>query len=272
MGIKIAISGKGGSGKTLLAAMLGYLFAKDGSRVYLIDADPDSNLGLALGISGEELSKITPIMELKHLIYERTGAANDTSVSENIFSIYFKLNPKVDDIPDKFSLTIPINSSNTNLHLLILGNVKRAGSGCYCPENAFLRALLSHLVLSSQDVAIIDMPAGIEIFSRGTAKGVNKLIVMVEPIYKSLQTALRIINLGRELGIKEICYVGNKIFSEEDIAFIEGNLNKENLKPLGWVHYSEELAGIEKKSLPVYQNPDIRFQDEIKSIYSNLAI
>ncbi len=202
--MKIAITGKGGTGKTSIAAGLSILFKNQGKKVIAIDADPDANLATALGIA----ERPTPIAELKKIILERTGEVG----------AFFKLNPKVDDVPDKYS------KLHSGIRLIEMGTVKKGGAGCVCPESAFLKALLSHIFLNRDEVVIVDMEAGIEHLGRGTAQAVDKFIVVIEPNQTSLDTAKKIENLAENLKIKEISIVANKIASKEDKKFIEDNI------------------------------------------------
>lgn len=233
--MKIAISGKGGSGKTLFSASLAILLSKR-NKIYAIDADPDANLGLVLGFNKDELTKIKPIFELKDIIEERTQTKINTG--------FFILNPEVDDIPQKYSL------KKGNIWLLILGNVKKANSGCYCPENAFLKSLLSYLILDVNETVIIDLPAGIEILTRGSARNVDILFVMVEPSFKSIQTAKNILTLAEELQIKEVKIIANKIFNEKDIKFIKQSLKRESEI---YIKFDDNLKKFEQQQIPLKQ-------------------
>jgi len=223
--MKLAITGKGGVGKTTLVAGLALAFAKEGKRVITIDADPDSNLAATLGFPDPE--KIVPLVEMKELIAERTG------VEPGTMGGYFKLNPRVDDIPDKFS------REHMGIKLLLMGRVKKGGSGCFCPENAFLKAILSHLFFSREDIVILDMEAGIEHLGRGTAEGVDSLLIVVEPSLRSVETALRIESLANDLNIKEVFLVGNKIRDSADIDFIKNKAS--NFEILGFIWYNDNL-------------------------------
>src|SRR4030043_1718805 len=177
--MKLAITGKGGVGKTTLTSLLARIYAAEGNKVIAIDANPDANLATALGISDDESRRITPIADLQELIQERTGAKSSS------FGTFFKLNPKVDDIPERFSI------QKDGIKLLVMGTVKKGGGGCLCPEGALLKSLVSHLVLSRSEVVVMDMDAGVENLGRGTAKGVDAFIIVVEPGQRSFRSEER---------------------------------------------------------------------------------
>ncbi|MCF6159487.1 MAG: carbon monoxide dehydrogenase [wastewater metagenome] len=221
--MKIAVSGKGGVGKTTFVATLAKVFTEYGKRVIAIDADPVSNLAATLGV--KDVSKIVPISQMKDLIRERTGATSEE------YGKFFKLNPTVSDLPDKLSLELD------GIRLMVMGAVKRGGGGCACPENVFLRTLLSHLILQRDEVIIVDMEAGIEHLGRATVKAVNALIVIVEPGSKSIQTASQVKKLADDIGLKSIYAVGNKITSDEHKKLIEKGLN--TIPVLGFISYND---------------------------------
>lgn len=253
VGMKIAVSGKGGVGKTLLAALLSKIFAEAGYSVIAIDADPDANLAATLGFP--EAEKITPISQMKELIEERTG------VKPGRAEIFFKLNPKVDDLPEKYSVKLD------SIRLMVMGRVKKGGSGCYCPENALLQALLAHLLVARNEVVILDMEAGIEHLGRGTARAVDKLIIVVEPGRRSIETAERIKKLAEDIGLKNIAVVGNKIRSESDKKFLTANLP--GFQFLGFIPYDPAIIDADLANLPL-QDSSQKVVTEVRNIYKAL--
>jgi len=251
--MKIAITGKGGVGKTTIAALLSHLYVLEGKKVIAVDADPDANLASALGISKNEIEKIRPIAEMSELIEERTGAKPGTSGG------IFKLNPKVDDIPEGFGYKV------NGITLLVMGKSKTAASGCYCPENALLRRLLKHLVAERDEVIIADMEAGIEHLTRGTTEGVDAFIVVVEPGQRSLQTALSVKGLAEGLGVKRVFVVANKVRNEEDIMFIKNSLNVlGKIELLGIISFSNDIMESDMKGLPSYKASLATLEEAVK--------
>jgi CO dehydrogenase maturation factor len=208
-----------------------------GHKVYAIDADPNATLAQALGFPAELAAQITPIVEMDDLIEERTGARPGE------YGRMFKLNPRVDDIPARFSL------EHRNIHLLQMGTVRGAGAGCACPENSMLKMLVTYLLLSEKETVILDMVAGLEHLGRGTAGAVDAMFAVVEPGMRSIQTARTISGLAAGLGIDKFWVVGNKVRQERDERFI-----RENLDPLpivGMLPYSDQAieADIQSKAL-----------------------
>lgn len=204
--MKLAVTGKGGVGKTLVSAALARSLCAHGQKVYAIDADPDSNLAACLGHAHPET--IRPLIELKELIEERTGVKPGTTGG------MFRLNPFVQDLPDKYSVEID------GVHVMVAGAVKKGGAGCYCPENTLVRALISHLLLDKDTALVMDMEAGIEHLGRGTVRAVDHLLIVVEPGRRSLETALRIKGLAADIGLKRVSAVGNKIRTKQDQPFM----------------------------------------------------
>jgi CO dehydrogenase maturation factor len=235
---KLAITGKGGVGKTTLSALLAYTYANDGNTVMAIDADPDANLAAALGMPADQAERITPIAKMDELIEERTGARPGESGG------FFSLNPKVDDIPDRFS------ASHRGIKLLVLGTVGRGGAGCICPESSLLRNLVRHLVAGRSEVIILDMEAGLEHLGRGTASAVDAFIVVVEPGRRSLQTAQAIRRLAADLWIHKVYVVANKIRNEQDAAFIRESLPGDDL--LGLLPYSQKAIEADMQGIAIF--------------------
>lgn len=250
MPMKIAISGKGGVGKTLLASLLSRIFVESGYSVLAIDADPDANLAATLGFPHAE--KITPISEMSALIEERTGARPGRA------EIYFKLNPKVDDLPEKYC------SEYNGIRLIVMGRIKKGGSGCYCPENVLLQALVTHLLLARDEVVILDMEAGIEHLGRATAKAVDKLIVVVEPGRRSVETAYKINKLAQDIGLPNIAVVGNKLRSQSEREFLISSLP--GFEFLGFIPYDQALVDADLANLPLVDSSQ-QIITEVRNIY-----
>jgi len=220
---KIAVAGKGGVGKTTLAALLSRIFAGRGQSVIAVDADPAACLGFALGLPPELQAKVTPISEMSELIEERTGAKPGS------YGTYFKINPRVDDIPERFSVQYQ------GVRLLRLGTIDRGGSGCICPESAMLKSLVTYLILHRDEQLILDMDAGLEHLGRATASAVDHFLVVVEPGKRSMETAHQIAKLAADIGIKTVALVANKVRGEEDRRFIEEN--RGSLPLLGYLSF-----------------------------------
>ena len=252
--MKIAISGKGGVGKTILASLLSKIFAEAGYSVLAIDADPNSNLAATLGFPNPD--DITPLSEMSALIEERTGAPPGQAGS------FFKLNPKVDDLPEKYSLKY------NGIRLMVMGRIKKGGTGCYCPENALLQALITHLLLGRDEVVILDMEAGVEHLGRATAKAVDRLIVVVEPSRRSVETAYRIRKLAEEIGLHNIAIVGNKVRSQSEREFLTSSLP--GFEFLGFIPYDQAIVEADLANLPLLDaSPQI--VNEVRNIYQALS-
>ncbi len=229
--MKIAVTGKGGVGKTTFAATLARLYAEEGKSVLAADVDPDANLGLALGFSEEELDTIVPITKMRKLIQERTEADETNR--------FFRMNPKVDDIPDLYA------KSHCGVKLLTLGTVETGGSGCVCPEHVMLKRIINHLVLRSGDVVILDMEAGLEHLGRGTTEGMDQFIVVIEPGARSVQTYRNVKRLAEDLGVSQVRVVANKVRDEKDEEFIRSKIPACDL--LGFVHYNSEVIDADRQ-------------------------
>jgi CO dehydrogenase maturation factor len=235
--MKIAISGKGGVGKTTLAAMLIKYFQDQGKKVLAVDADPDANLALALGVADPE--NITPLSDMKEMIAERTDS------QPGKMGGFFKMNPKVDDIPEQFSRQL------NGVKLIVMGGVKKGGSGCICPESVLLRTLVTHLVLLRDEVVVMDMEAGIEHLGRATAKGVDKLIIVVEPGRRSIETAQHVKKLAQEIGLGKVAVVGNKIRGPKDEEFLRRKLP--DLPILGFIPFDNRIIEADLGGRPPYE-------------------
>jgi len=236
--MKIAVTGKGGVGKTTVAAILARLYSQQGDFVLAVDADPDANLASAIGFSESEILKIQPLCSLSSLIEERTGARPGAGGG------FFKINPRVDDVVDRFGIQFE------NIRLISIGKPKPGGTGCYCPENVFIKSLVTHLILKKNELLIVDMEAGIEHLGRGTAKAVDALLVIVEPGKRSLQTAKEIRILASDLGILKIFLVANKLHQNQDENFFRENLS--NFEIIGFLPFDKALIEADTNGQPPF--------------------
>jgi CO dehydrogenase maturation factor len=254
--MKIAVSGKGGVGKSTLAAALALMLAESGRRVIALDADPDANLASALGIPAAEQKKIIPIARHKALVEERTGA----KVKQ--YGQMFKLNPEVSDIADAYSYP------HRGINLLVLGAVESGGSGCACPENVLVRALVMDLVLHKNEALIMDMEAGIEHLGRATAQGVDAMIIVVEPGSRSLDTARRIRTMAGEIKIRRLYGVGNKVMDPGEETYIRDELSP--LPFLGFIPYSEEIRSRDRDGRSVLDGLGGELRETFRGILRKL--
>lgn len=256
MGLKIAVGGKGGVGKTTITSLLARLLAKHDQtkNVIAIDADPVSNLAAGLGIPEDK--PITPIAELSDLIAERTGAKPGSMGG------FFTLNPKVDDIPDRFSL------ERDGVKLLVMGTVQRGGSGCICPESTVLKALMLHLVLVRDEIVLMDMEAGVEHLGRATSASVDALIIVVNPGARSRVAANHIKKLGTDLGIKRLLVIGNRVKGPEDEQLIRQSLP--DFEFLGFVPEMNEVFEADKKGIRPFDQDISDVPQALKDIVNAL--
>ena len=238
--MKLAITGKGGVGKTTLTALLAQLYADQGRDVLAVDADPSPCLAGALGFPDELRAKLSPIAEMDELIEERTGAKPGTVGG------FFTLNPRVDDIPGRFAVR------NRGVRLLEMGSVDLGGSGCICPESAMLKTLFTHLLFRKDDVLLLDMYAGVEHLGRATVDFVDAMIVVVEPTRRSLGTASQIKKLANDIGLQRLYLVGNKVRNQEEETFLEAETP--GLPLLGFLPADLKVQEADRLGIPVYDH------------------
>ena len=243
--MKLAITGKGGVGKTTLTALLAQVYADQGRDVLAVDADPSPCLAGALGFPDELRAKLSPIAEMDALIEERTGAKPGTVGG------FFTLNPRVDDIPERFSVV------HRGVRLLESGSVDLGGSGCICPESAMLKTLFTHLLFRKDDVLLLDMYAGVEHLGRATVDFVDAMIVVVEPTRRSLGTAAQIKKLANDIGLKRLYLVGNKVRNPEEERFLEAETP--GLPVLGFLPADLRVQEADRLGIPVYDHvPELK--------------
>ena len=253
--MKIAISGKGGAGKTTLAGVMARILAQRGKKVLAIDADPDANLASALGFPEELVKTLSPLASMTPLVEERTGAKKGT------YGSMFKLNPRVDDIPDELGV------SYQGIKLLVLGAISQGGGGCFCPENVLLKSLMQHLFVGRDEVVIVDMEAGLEHLGRGSTEYVDALIVVAEPGLRSIGTTKQIRKLAADLGVKRVLIVGNKITTEEDRKVIEQHLS--DFEIIGYLSFNPKILQADRDGVSAYDIDD-RVKAEVANIIEGI--
>lgn len=253
--MKIDVSGKGGAGKTTVAGVMARILGERGKKVIAIDADPDSNLASAIGIDEENLKEVKPLAAMEEFIAERTGS------KKGQYGAFFQLNPRVDDIPERFSVM------KDGVKLLVLGNILRGGGGCFCAENALLRSLLSYVMIERDEYVIVDLEAGLEHLGRGTTEYIDALIVVVEPGRRSFQTARQVGRLADDIGIRKVYVVGNKIAGGQDEALVRENL--EGLPLLGLLSLNDRVIEADKRGVSPY-DLDERIRKEVTVVLDSL--
>jgi CO dehydrogenase maturation factor len=253
--MKVAISGKGGVGKTTLAGVMARILAGRGRKVLAIDADPDSNLASAIGFPKEALAKLSPIASMTSMIEERTGSKKGS------YGTIFRLNPKVDDLPDDMGV------SYQGVKLLLLGCIPQGGGGCFCPENVLLKNLVRHLLVQREEALIIDMEAGLEHLGRGSTGYVDALVIVVEPGQRSINTARQIKKLSEDLKIKNTMIVGNKVNSDEDRRLIEEQLS--DFPVLGHMSFNPKVLQADREGKSPY-DIDEKIKEEVEAILTEL--
>ena len=249
--MKLAVTGKGGVGKTTLAALLAQTYADMGRDVLAVDADPSPCLAGALGFPDKLRSKLQPVSEMDLLIEERTGAKPGTTGG------FFTLNPRVDDIPERFSV------SYRNVRLLEMGSVDIGGSGCICPESAMLKTLFTHLLFRKDEVLMLDMYAGVEHLGRATVDFVDAMLIVVEPTRRSLGTASQIKKLAHDIGLKRLWLVGNKVRNDEEADFLKAETP--DLPVLGMLPADLAVQEADRLGIPVYEHVQV-LRDEAEQM------
>ncbi len=254
--MKLAITGKGGVGKTTLTALLAQIYADAGRDVLAVDADPSPCLAGALGFPDDLRAKLHPIAEMDELIEERTGAKPGT------LGGFFTLNPRVDDIPERFSVV------HRGVRLLEMGSVEMGGSGCICPEAAMLKTLFTHLLFRKDDVLLLDMYAGVEHLGRATVDFVDAMLIVVEPTRRSLGTAAQIKKLANDIGLTKLWLVGNKVRNDDEAKFLESETP--GLPILGYMPADLKVQEADRLGIPVYDHV-LLLKDAAQEISEGLA-
>jgi CO dehydrogenase maturation factor len=259
MALKIAVSGKGGVGKTTVVALLARMLAQDGVKVLAVDADPSPSLAVAVGIPSEERERIKPLSNMLDLIEERTGVKPGSG-----YGGMFKMNPEVGDLTESLSVEGP-----DKVEVLVLGTIQKGGNGCYCPESTLLRRVMDHLLLEEDEVVFMDMEAGLEHLGRGTARSVDAMLIVVEPGARSLETAASIKRLAEDLKIKKLVAIANKVSTMEESRAISNRLSKMGLEQLGEIPRNDNLVKADLEGIAVIDAEGI---EDVKLAVSSLKV
>ena len=247
--MKIAVSGKGGVGKSTIAGILAHYFARSGYRVLACRCRSRRQPGLGSRDPEVRAEKIVPISQQRELVKERTGA------SPRQFGQLFKLNPRVDDIPGEYSFTF------RGIKLLVMGAVRKGGEGCACPENVLLKSLLSEIILRRDEAVIVDMEAGIEHLGRATASAIQEMVIAVEPGTRSIDTALTIMKLSRDIGLQKFRIIGNKVQDDDQERWIRARFPPALI--LGMIPYSETIRDADRNEQALIDVLDDRLRSRI---------
>ena len=239
-GLKIAVAGKGGVGKTFVSATLSRILARDGYSVLAVDADPNLNLGYSLGVDYELANQIVPLSDNEELVKEKTGVSPEQALGN-----MFNMNPRVNDIVDRFGVDAP-----DNVKLLVMGTVKGGGTGCMCGANALLRVLIQHMLIQRGEVLVMDMVAGLEHLGRGTARRMDAMLVVIEPRMKSVDTVRRILRMADEIEVETVLAVGNKVMRPKDEEFIQRKMEELGVPVISIIPYDQAVADADMEGIP----------------------
>ena len=260
--MKIAVAGKGGVGKTTVAGTLARLLGRDGLKILAVDSDPAYTLWSALGIPEETARQIIPLTENQKLLQERLELQPGQGLGA-----WFKLNPRVDDLAERFAIQGP-----DNVNLLVAGTVEVGDSGCMCPSATLLKALMRHLVIGSDEAVVMDMDAGVENLGRGTTRGMDALLVVAEPGRRSLGILAKIKKLAEDINVGRIFAVGNKVMTDQDKQMIDDWVKKNNIDLLGTVPLDESIREADRKDIaPLDLDPTSPAMRAIAVIKENLV-
>jgi len=250
--MKVAVSGKGGVGKTLIAGGIASGFAARGLKTIAIDADSSPNLGLTLGLSPQETRKIVPISENKTLIESKTSTG---------YSGVYRLQFSVDDIVRDYSVSTPLGPN-----LIVMGTVQSMGSGCMCAPNAVIRALLRHLVVERDEAVVLDLEAGVEHIGRGTARQVDTLLILADSNLKSLEIAKHIYDMAKVAGMQQLFLVGNRVMNDAQQQAIQRFAEKNGLPILTFVRFDQRVIEADMLGETPLKNKEIEAVKTIDNI------
>lgn len=258
---RVVITGKGGAGKTTLTAVLSHLFAQHEYNVLAVDEDPQQNLACSLGFPMEKADQIVPVSKNLDYIEEKTGARPGEG-----WGVMLSLNPDVSDVVKRFGMKI-----NSKINLLVIGSVIQAATGCLCPENALLDAIVGYIKLREGEVILMDTQAGVEHFGRALAEGFRNAIIVTEPSFNSVQVALHSAKLSQQLGIERIHLAVNKVRDDTDkekvLRFIDG---RNYFQSIHYLPFDEQVYKNEPDVGPLLEGSS-PYISAVKGLFSELT-
>jgi CO dehydrogenase maturation factor len=240
--MRIAVCGKGGVGKTTFCGTLCRLLGRKGVHVLAIDGDPNPNLSLVLGMraDGEKAKPITA--DLMEKVEEMGGRK------------YIKLNTPFAEVVEGYGLDAP-----DNVTLLMVGQPDHAGTGCMCSSHATVREVIHTALGETGYTTVLDTEASLENMKRGTAMHVDVLFIVVEPYFRSLEAGGRFFRLAKELGIKKVAAIANKIKNQDEEAAILQYCKKIELPVEAIIPYDEKISEADNAGIAImdYDNTSI---------------
>jgi len=229
--VRVAFAGKGGAGKTTIAATLARVAARRGMHVVAIDADSNPNLAAALGVSPEDAATLAGIPA--SAVSRKLAAGPGLTMG-------------VDEVLASYGTVAP-----DGVRLMLMGAPAHAGEGCLCSAHAAVSAVLADLGEATSTLAVVDMEASPEHVSRGTARFADLLVLVTEPYYRSLEATRRLADLAAELPSTRVVVAVNKVRSAGDGEAVADFCARHDLPSLGEIPFSDAVVDADRGARPL---------------------